>query len=355
MVLVLPISGKSSRFGGVRPKWMLTHPNGNLMLTESIKGLSLDSFNKIVIIALKKHEDTYKFSEILKKEISEQCNIPIDIIHLVLLNKETKSQSETVYLGLSLLNINDSIYIKDCDNYFKLNIDKNTNYNFVSVADLYNTSITKAGNKSYVQTGNNNNVVVIAEKKIIGNLFCSGGYFFKSSLEFIEECRYLQEKFSEDELYISHVIYSMILKGHAFFTEVTSNFIDWGTYEDWITYKNEFMTIFIDLDGVLVKNSSEHFDPKIGSTSKIEANTKKINDLYDNGKTMIIITTARKESFRKITEEQLLKEGIKYHSLLMGLYSAKRVLINDFSKTNTYPSAISINLERDSNNLERYI
>ena len=31
MNLILPVAGMSSRFPGVKPKWLLTHPNGNLL------------------------------------------------------------------------------------------------------------------------------------------------------------------------------------------------------------------------------------------------------------------------------------------------------------------------------------
>lgn len=46
MNLIIPAAGKSSRFPGVRPKWMLVHPNGNLMLIEAIRGLNFISMIK---------------------------------------------------------------------------------------------------------------------------------------------------------------------------------------------------------------------------------------------------------------------------------------------------------------------
>ena len=36
MKLLLPIAGRSSRFPNMKPKWLLTHPNGNFMIDESI-------------------------------------------------------------------------------------------------------------------------------------------------------------------------------------------------------------------------------------------------------------------------------------------------------------------------------
>jgi hypothetical protein len=38
----------------------------------------------------------------------------------------------------------------------------------------------------------------------------------------------------------------------------------------------------------------------------------------------------------------------------MDLPHAKRILINDFAPTNPYPTAVAINLERNSSNLQNY-
>ena len=48
--LIVPCAGRSSRFPNNRPKWSLTHPNGNLMLTESLFGLELNNYKEIIFI-----------------------------------------------------------------------------------------------------------------------------------------------------------------------------------------------------------------------------------------------------------------------------------------------------------------
>ena len=70
---------------------------------------------------------------------------------------------------------------------------------------------------------------------------------------------------------------------------------------------------------------------------------------------MIIMTTARPESSRKITEEQLERVGLKYDKLIMGLPHAKRIVINDFAASNIYPSCSAINLHRDTEKLREFI
>ena len=44
--------------------------------------------------------------------------------------------------------------------------------------------------------------------------------------------------------------------------------------------------------------------------------------------------------------------GFRDFDLIVGLQNARRILINDYNKSNPYPRAEAINLVRDSDNLE---
>ena len=55
MKLILPVAGSSSRYKKTRPKWMLTLPNGKLLIENSVDGFRLKNIDEIIIIALKKH------------------------------------------------------------------------------------------------------------------------------------------------------------------------------------------------------------------------------------------------------------------------------------------------------------
>ena len=52
--LMLPCAGSSSRYPNMRPKWSLTHPNGNIMLIQSLKGINLEKVSLIIVTVLKK-------------------------------------------------------------------------------------------------------------------------------------------------------------------------------------------------------------------------------------------------------------------------------------------------------------
>src|SRR5690606_37527041 len=97
------------------------------------------------------------------------------------------------------------------------------------------------------------------------------------------------------ERYISNVIYDLLLQGQDFESVPVKKYSDWGTIEDWDRYKRTFGTLFIDLDGTLVKNSSAHFPPYIGESEPLRANVDTVIELQRSGKFQIIITTSRPE------------------------------------------------------------
>tara|TARA_A100001011_G_scaffold400537_1_gene516011 strand:+ start:13762 stop:14832 length:1071 start_codon:yes stop_codon:yes gene_type:complete len=347
--LIMPCGGRSSRFPNSRPKWSLTHPNGNLMLIESIQGLNLTKYEQIIFVFIK--EDLKKNQ--LKKGITKAVE-KLDVkFRIVELSERTFSQSETVSKAIKKLNIKGSILVKDCDGYFE---GKFTDENFVYVSSLRRIKNINAGSKSYVDIDTNAFIKTIVEKDVISNLFCCGGYGFVDAQKFVktyEKLYKLSDK--KSELYISHIIYQQILDGEQFTIKKVKNFKDWGTMKDWNRYKNQYKTLFLDLDGVMVENSGEYIGKIWGSTKALEKNKDFINKLYDSKKVRIIFTTARKSEYKQQTLNQLKKLGIKYHEIIFDLMHAQRIVINDFSSTNSFPSAKGINIPRNSDNLEEYM
>jgi hypothetical protein len=347
MNILLPIAGKSSRFPNTRPKWMLTHPNGNLMIVEAIKGIAKDG-DDIFIIYLKEHKDKFQFRDGLIENLKK--SLPDVKLNFIELNDSTQHQVETVLLGLKMIGKDIPFLIKDCDNYFVFDREIDETKNHVMYATLDETQNTDPSSKSYIQVNDFGSVVNIVEKQVISNNFCCGGYFFKSSYEFIKKC-----KSNNNLSYVSDVIFSMSLDGSTFESIKCQDYLDWGTASEWNNYKDNFMTVFIDLDGVLFYNSSQYLKPYIKDASIIEENVNHIKQLVSTKNVELIITTARPEEYRSITENQLKDAGIIYKSLIMGLSHCKRVIVNDFSATNKYPSCESINILRNSTNLEDYL
>ena len=207
--------------------------------------------------------------------------------------------------------------------------------------------------KSYVDLDVNDVVTNIVEKKVISSTFSSGGYGFADAKEFCKTFEKLQDM--DGECYISHIIFEMMLSGSTFYGTKTTDFKDWGTLDAWNKYKSQYKCLFVDIDGTLITNSSHHFPPYVGSGEPIENNIDFLAELHEQGKTKIVLTTSRPEKFRQLTIMELQTKGIPFDELVMGLPHCQRVIINDFARSNPYPSCSAINIPRNENNLTEFL
>lgn len=348
--LIVPMGGKSSRFPDMRPKWMLTHPMTNrFMVTEAISGLNLDFFDSIYFVFLSEHEKTYKFFDGFLLEldnfgISEKSKC-------VFLKEQTSSQSETVYNCIKISGIEGFIFIKDSDGYYECNLHSDSNQ--IAFFDLNDMDDINARTKSYIELDINRMVTNIVEKKVISSTFSVGGYGFESASDFCTTYEKIRD--FEGECYVSNVIFEMMLSGSRFNGLPTRNFKDWGTLKEWEKYKNQYTCLFVDIDGTLITNSSVHFPPYVGQGEPLTNNIKHLNSLHKSGKSKIILTTSRPKHLRNLTIQELDEKGVLYDELIMGLPHCKRIIINDFAKSNSYPSCESINIPRNSNNLSDFL
>ena len=340
MNLIIPCAGESSRFPDTRPKWMLTQPDGKLMVVSSLGGLQLNNVENIYVVVLRKHLEQYQCEDGIKEAFADAGFG--EKLNLVILDEVTESQPETIAKAIEIANVSGSIFIKDCDGCFRAEVKP---VNEVCVYDLSKMNLVHAANKSYVICDEHGLVSNIAEKNIISSTFCVGGYAFEDAKVFLN---YFNKMKHLPNLYVSHLIYQMMLDNHTFGVQGVDEYVDWGTLSEWTLYKQEYATLFIDIDGVLVENSGQYFSPRWGETSAITENVKAINSMFDSGKTQVILTTARKDSFKKQTEKQLENAGVKYHQIIYGLLHCKRIIVNDYSKTNPYKSCDAINLKRNS-------
>ena len=322
----------------------MTH---RMMVTEAISGLNLDFFDHIYFICLQQHEDKYQFmkgfvSELDDAGLREKSNI-------VLLPEQTDSQSETVYTFLSGYDLDGFIFIKDSDGFYRCDVEER---NQVAYFDLNDMDDINARTKSYVDLDVNDVVTNIVEKKVISSTFSSGGYGFADAKEFCKTFEKLQDM--DGECYISHIIFEMMLSGSTFYGTKTTDFKDWGTLDAWNKYKSQYKCLFVDIDGTLITNSSHHFPPYVGSGEPIENNIDFIAELHEQGKTKIVLTTSRPEKYRQLTIMELQTKGVPFDELVMGLPHCQRVIINDFARSNQYPSCKAINIPRNTDDLKEY-
>ena len=208
ITLILPVSGKSSRFKDSDPKWILSSPSGKLMIQEAIVELDLKYVNKILIICLRHHINKYIKLSSVKKSISEIVGKKISV-EVCILSKPTTSQAHTIYNGIKKNKITGPIFIKDCDNQFQHTIRFGNN---IATLNLDNAGLIEAKNKSFVEINQKYEVLRIVEKKVISNHFCTGGYGFSSATEFNKYFQKIyKNKLQNGEIYVSHIIHHMII------------------------------------------------------------------------------------------------------------------------------------------------
>ena len=105
-------------------------------------------------------------------------------------------------------------------------------------------------------------------------------------------------------------------------------------------------TLFLDIDGCLIKHNGNLSNQILSKVKLLSGTVEKLNEWEAAGH-RIILTTGRKESMRKFTEEQLLKLGIFYDQLVMSLNRGERIVINDGKPTNDMITASAIQIERN--------
>ena len=347
MKLIVPLAGQSSRYGIDRPKWMLTMPNGSLMVKECLKNIDMPEVDEIVLVPLQSHMDKFMSEDFLSNEISSFTSVRTTIVPL---KEPTSCQAETVVRALQHIGGEFPLFIKDCDNSFSA---KPRRENAVFYLDLNNVEFINAKNKSYISFDSLKQINRIVEKKVISSSFCVGGYSFESSTAFIgfyERIKSLRELV----VYISNVVFVMIYNDAVFYASEVDTYEDWGTIREYRDVQSANQTIFSDFDGVLVSNSSS-FDSPPWQYNPIHENIESLQRLCDSKSICLIITTSRPHSERQNIINFFQSHGLVVHEVVTALPHCRRILINDHSATNAYPAAVGISVPRNLRNLGSFL
>lgn len=101
-------------------------------------------------------------------------------------------------------------------------------------------------------------------------------------------------------------------------------------------------TWILDLDGTIVKHNGYKID---GVDTFLPGAKEFLHSIPDND--MIIFLTSRKEEYRKITENFLKDNAIRFDHIIFDAPYGERILIND-DKPNGLKMSIAINKCRDA-------
>ena len=348
--LIIPCAGKSSRFPNMKPKYMLTHPDGKLMVEKSMENINMDIFDRIIITIVKAHDEKYEAGLVMKQVFENNPKVEICV-----LDDFTSSASETIYLTLTKMNVQGAFVIKDSDNRVGVHFDNDIK-NMIVGYDLHqHRDITNIPGKSFLVVNEQNIIQDIIEKQVVSNIICLGVYCFENASDFVTAYEEMQTRQLSGEMYISHVISYMLSSNKYIFTAVmATSYDDWGTLTEWKEVQKASRTYFVDVDGVIMKNSGKYGKVNwYNNTELLEENVDTLKKLQEAG-AQIVITTSRQEEFRADLEKILANAGLKPYAILMGMNHAARVVINDFAPTNPYPSGLAITLPRNSS-LKEYL
>lgn len=342
MEIIVPAAGLSTRFPGMKPKYLLFDYKGDLMLKNAVKPY-LGKYN-ITIGILREHDEQFNAYEYITKEIPE--------INVVILNERTKGPADTVYQIIEAAGIegDKEILIKDCDNFFDHEYAKG---NYICVSNIAEHEVLKKlSSKSFVISNDQGIVTNIIEKDVVSDTFCVGAYKFESAKLFKETFRKLSENIPE--VFVSHVIQWLLMNNHIFVEKPVSNYIDVGTAQDWFEFNNK-PVIFCDIDGTIIKAQGRYGENNYNDEPIIlKENVERLQELYKSG-AQIIFTTARCVTHETQTRMVLSKLGFSGCRLIMGLNNSHRILINDYNTANPFPRAEAINIKRDTDNLKDFL
>ena len=339
--LVIPAAGKSSRYPNVKPKYLLTHPDGSLMIQKVLSAFDKKDYDKTVITLLREHCEKFDADTVINQVFGSSVEVCI-------LEEPTADPAETVIKTIQDKSLTGFVTIKDCDCYVDAPVLLSKNCVVgKSVYDLSEETTIK--NKSFIKKNEDEIISDIVEKKVISDKISLGVYCmniddFQNAYNVISNSHIYKFK---GEMYISHIVSFLINQGSIFHYVEAEKYFDWGTISEWRKEQKRFTTYFFDIDGVFLENAGKYGKKNWKNfTVPIEENMRTLKKLSDEGAQIFFVTSRDKENieqFKKI----LKKFSIKYEKIIWGCNHSQRVIVNDFAPTNPFPSCKSISIPRN--------
>lgn len=348
------MAGLGSRFqnAGVSTPKPLIKVNGKSLIEHSVESLNIEGQYIFLTRVYDDPEYNAELTRILKKLKPDSIEIQI--------NKMQYGAADACLYAKDYINNDDELIITNCDQLLNWNSEdflstiREGNYDGGVV--LFNST----NNKNSFAEVFSNRVIRLAEKDPISNNALVGVHHWKHGHDFVSSAEKLLKEYKNfglKECYVSNTYNYLINDGKNIMPYKIENnmFIPLGTPEDveiYLAKIKEFYTekpktIFCDIDGTIIKHA--HRFSHIGKEDPVDLDgvIAKFNE-WDSKGHKIILTTARKESARYITEKHLSDLGFCWDYLLMGMTSGTRLLLNDKLTVSDPDRAMAINLITDS-------
>lgn len=220
MTLIVPIAAANADNPNKLPQSFRYDDDGTMYCVKAITGLPLNEFKDIYFVILRDHDERFMLKEQLAMQFRKHH---LSKAHVSILDQPTSCQAETVARTIQLNGIKGVIFIKDADCFFTT--DEILPQNGVSIYALENLPIVDPQHKSYVAVDDMFYITNIIEKRVVSHFFSAGGYCFDDAKEF---CRYYEHLQNYFPLYLSHIIYAMLLDKKIFRPIMIDEYEDWG-------------------------------------------------------------------------------------------------------------------------------
>lgn len=220
MTIIVPIAADKVEYDRKLPQPFRQDEEGTMFCVKAITGLPLDEVDDIYFVILRTHEERFMLSDQFTMQFRR---FKLTKAHVTILEQSTKSQAETVARAIEVNGIKGPVFIKDADCYFTT--DEILPQNGVAIYPLENLPVVDPQHKSYVAVDDMFYVTNIIEKRVVSHFFCAGGYCFEDTQEF---CRYYERLKDYSPLYLSHIIYSMLLDKQVFRPIQIDDYQDWA-------------------------------------------------------------------------------------------------------------------------------
>lgn len=217
--LIVPIAADKAEYANSLPYIFGTDNDGVIICVKCIMGLDLSKFNNIYFTILKKHDEQFFIADSLNLQFKR---LGIKNAKVVILEQPTKDQAETIYETIQQERIKGGIFIKDADCYFETEV---PNSNGVAIYPIEELEVLAPKDKSYVAVDDMYYITNIIEKSVIGHYISAGGYGIKDANIFIN---YYHRLRNYGRLYLSHIIYAMLLDKKSFRPMMVKEYKDWG-------------------------------------------------------------------------------------------------------------------------------
>lgn len=352
MKIIIPMAGEGSRFkksGYTLPKPLILVDNKPLV-QHSIESLDIDGEYIFITREYENHIYNNELSSLLKRLKPNSIEIQ--------LNKNQLGAADAALYAKEYINNNDELIITNCDQRLEWNSKKFLDFVNKNNCDGAVLLFKSLDSKNSFAKLSGNKVIEIAEKKVISDNALFGLHYWKSGKDFVYSAENLLKEFKQKDLkecYISETYSYLLEEKNILGYHLNNNeFHILGTPEDvdqYLAKVKEYYTekpktIFCDIDGTIIKHAHKFSHIGVEEAEALSGVLDKFNEWDTKGHT-IVLTTARKESARTMTEMQLSKLGFCWDYLIMGVTSGERVLINDKLKSQDKDRAISINVITD--------